>query len=217
MKPRERAKMAENTVKGQKKPNTAGSEYNALQFVIDKAMSKISTAIPCRVQAVNGLYVDAVPLVSNVDGYGEAVTPTTLFHLPVFRYHAGVGAVILNPVPGDLGLAVFAQADSSNVTEGTTTPQQPGSFRKHSLSDGFYIGGFHNAAPTVYVEIKQDGEVVIVAPNKLTVTSPSATFSGTMDITGDCTIGGISFLQSFLTHHIYLNLLTLLYYKYTEA
>ena len=191
--------MAENTVKGQKKPNTAGSEYNALQFVIDQAMSKISTAIPCRVQAVNGLYVDAVPLVSNVDGYGEAVTPTTLFHLPVFRYHAGVGAVILDPVPGDLGLAVFAQADSSNVTEGTTTPQQPGSFRKHSLADGFYIGGFHNSAPTVYIEIKQDGEVVIVAPNKLTVTSPSATFSGNvtmagnLSVTGDANISGISF------------------------
>ena len=191
--------MAENTVKGQKKPNTAGSEYNALQFVIDQAMSKISTAIPCRVQAVNGLYVDAVPLVSNVDGYGEAVTPTTLFHLPVFQYHAGVGAIILDPVPGDLGLAVFAQADSSNVTEGTTTPQQPGSFRKHSLSDGFYIGGFHNAAPTVYIEIKQDGEVVIVAPNKLTVTSPSATFSGNvtmagnLSVTGDANIGGILF------------------------
>ena len=191
--------MAENTVKGQKKPNTAGSEYNALQFVIDQALSKISTAIPCRVQAVNGLYVDAVPLVSNVNGYGEAVTPTTLFHLPVFQYHAGVGAIILDPVPGDLGLAVFAQADSSNVTEGTTTPQQPGSFRKHSLSDGFYIGGFHNAAPTVYIEIKQDGEVVIVAPNKLTVTSPSATFSGNvtmagnLSVTGDANISGISF------------------------
>lgn len=173
--------MADNTVKGQKKPNTAGSEYNALQFVIQQAMSRISTAIPVRVQAVNGLYVDAVPLVSNVDGYGEAVTPTTLFHLPIFRYHAGVGAVILDPVPGDLGLAVFAQADSSNVTEGTTAPQQPGSFRRFSQSDGFYIGGFHNSAPSVYIEVKQDGVVNIQA--------------ATVNISGDAVIGGISFLQ----------------------
>lgn len=186
--------MSENTVKGQKKPNTAGSEYNALQFMIQNAMQGISTAIPVQVKAVNGLFVDVLPLVSNVDGFGETVEPTTIYHLPVFRYHAGVGAVILDPVVGDIGLAVFAQSDSSNVKEGTTTPQQPASFRRHSMSDGFYIGGFHNAAPTVYVEIKQDGEVVIVAPNKLTVTSPSATFSGTMDIAGDCTIGGISFL-----------------------
>ena len=191
--------MAE-TVKGQKKPNTAGSGYNSLQFMVQQAIrNQVHTAIPVKVQSVNGLFVDVLPLVSNVDGFGETVEPTTIYHLPVFRYHAGVGAVILDPVVGDIGLAVFAQADASNVKEGTTTPQQPASFRRHSMSDGFYIGGFHNAAPTVYVEIKQDGEVVIVAPNKLTVTSPSATFSGTMDIAGDCTIGGISFLSHIHT------------------
>ena len=183
----------EKTVKGQKKPNTAGSEYNALQFMIQQAMSQVSTAIPVQVQAVNGLFVDVLPLVSSVDGYGQAIDPTTLFHLPVFRYHAGVGAVILDPVVGDKGLAVFAQADASNVTDGTSTPQQPASFRKHCMSDGFFIGGFHNAAPTVYVEIKQSGEVVIVAPNKLTVTSPKVTFSGDVSVTGDADIGGISF------------------------
>ena len=184
----------EKTVKGQKKPNTAGSEYNSLQFLVQQAIrGQVHTAIPVQVQAVNGLFVDVLPLVSNVDGYGQTVDPTTLFHLPVFRYHAGVGAVILNPVVGDKGLAVFAQADSSNVQEGTNTPQQPGSFRKHSMSDGFYIGGFHNAAPTVYIEIKQSGEVVIVAPNKLTVTSPKVTFSGDVSVTGDADIGGISF------------------------
>lgn len=188
--------MSENTVKGQKKPNTAGSEYNALQFMIEQAIGgKVHTAIPVKVQAVNGLFVDVLPMVSNVDGYGQAVEPTTIYHLPVFRYHAGVAAFIVDPVVGDIGLAVFAQADSSNVQEGTSTPQQPGSFRRFSQSDGFYFGGFHKSAPSVYIEIKQDGEVVIVAPNKLTVTSPQTTFSGKMDISGDCTIGGISFLS----------------------
>ena len=192
--------MSENTVKGQKKPNTAGSEYNALQFMIQNAMQGISTAIPVQVQAVKGLFVDVLPLVSSVDGYGQAVEPTTLFHLPVFRYHAGVGAVILDPVIGDKGLAVFAQADSSNVQTGTDTPQQPGSFRKHSMSDGFYIGGFHNAAPSVYIEIKQDGTIQIVAPTSVTVTSPQVDFSGNVsmsgnvNVIGDATIGGISFL-----------------------
>ena len=192
--------MSENTVKGQKKPNTAGSEYNALQFMIQNAMQGISTAIPVQVQAVKGLFVDVLPLVSSVDGYGQAVEPTTLFHLPVFRYHAGVGAVILDPVVGDKGLAVFAQADSSNVQTGTDTPQQPGSFRKHSMSDGFYIGGFHNAAPSVYIEIKQDGTIQIVAPTSVTVTSPQVNFSGNVsmsgnvNVIGDATIGGISFL-----------------------
>lgn len=173
--------MAENTVKGQKKPNTAGSEYNALQFMIQNALrGQIHTAIPVKVQAVNGLFVDVLPLVSGVDGYGEAVEPTTIFHLPVFRYHAGVAAFIVDPVPGDIGLAVFAQADSSNVQEGTETPQQPGSFRRFSQSDGFYFGGFHKSAPSVFVEIKQDGVVNIQAD--------------VVNISGDAVIGGISFL-----------------------
>jgi len=187
--------MAE-TVKGQKKPNTAGSSYNSLQFMVQQAIrNQVHTAIPVQVQAVDGLFVDVLPLVSNVDGFGETVEPTTIYHLPVFRYHAGVGAVILDPVVGDKGLAIFCQSDSSTVNEGTNTPQQPGSFRRFSMSDGFYIGGFHNAAPTVYIEIQQDGHIILTAPAGLTVTSPSATFSGTMDISGDCTIGGISFLS----------------------
>ena len=182
--------MSENTVKGQKPINAAGSEYNALQFMTKQAIrGQVHTAIPVRVQAVDGLFVDVLPLVSSVDGYGQAIEPTTLFHLPVFRYHAGVAAVIVDPVPGDIGLAVFAQADSSNVTEGTTEPQQPGSFRRFSQSDGFYIGGFHNAAPSVYIEIQQDGHIIINAPAGVTVTSPNADFSG------DITVGGISFLS----------------------
>ena len=192
--------MSENTVKGNKKPNTGGSEYNALQFMIKNAMQGISTAIPVQVQAVNGLFVDVLPLVSSVDGYGQAVEPTTLFHLPVFRYHAGVAAFIVDPVAGDIGLAVFAQSDSSNVQEGTDTPQQPGSFRRFSQSDGFYFGGFHKSAPSVFIEVKQDSTIKIVAPTSVTVTSPQVDFSGNVsmsgnvNVTGDATIGGISFL-----------------------
>lgn len=195
MKPKERAKMAdENTVKGLKKPNTAGSEYNSLQFLVQQAIrGQVHTAIPVQVQAVSGLFVDVLPLVSNVDGYGEAVEPTSLFHLPVFRYYAGVAAFVVDPVVGDIGLAVFAQSDSSNVQEGTTKPQQPASFRRFSQSDGFYLGGFHKSSPSVYIEIKQDGKINIVAPSGVTVTSPDASFSGNVTIAGDATIGGISF------------------------
>ena len=176
----------ENVVKGQKKPNTAGSEYNALQFMISQALrGQIHTAIPVKVQAVDGLFVDVIPLVSSVDGYGESVEPTTIFHLPVFRYHAGIAAVILDPVPGDIGLAVFAQSDSSNVNSDTSEPQQPGSFRRFSMSDGFFFNGFHKAEPSVYIEITQDGVVNIEAD--------TVNISGNVNIGGDAVIGGISF------------------------
>jgi len=174
--------MADETAKGQKKPNTAGSGYNSLQFLVQQAIrNQVHTAIPVKVQSVNGLFVDVLPMVSNVDGYGQAVEPTTIYHLPVFRYHAGVAAFIVDPVEGDIGLAVFAQADSSNVQEGTSTPQQPGSFRRFSQSDGFYFGGFHKSAPSVYIEVTQEGVVNIQAD--------------VVNISGDAVIGGISFLN----------------------
>ena len=173
--------MSDQTVKGHRKPNTAGSDYNSQQFMIQQAIrAQVNTAIPVKVQAVSGLYVDVLPLVANVDGFGQTVDPTTIFHLPFFRYHAGSAAVIVDPVPGDIGLAVFAKADCSNVTEGTTDPQQPGSFRRFSQSDGFYIGGCLNGAPSVYIEVTQDGVVNINA--------------STVNISGDAVIGGISFL-----------------------
>ena len=186
--------MSEQAVKGQNKPNTAGSEYNALEFVVQQAIrQQVHTAIPCRVQAVDGLFVDVLPLISSVDGYGNAVEPTTIFHLPVFRYQAGIAAVILDPVVGDIGLAVFAQADSSNITIGTETPQQPGSFRRYSMSDGFFLIGFHNQTPSVYLEIQQDGHIIMTAPSGVSITSPN------VNITGDCTIGGKSFLEHIHT------------------
>ena len=186
--------MSENTVKGQRKPNTGGSEYNAMQFMIQQAIrGQVHTSIPVKVVAVDGLFVDVLPLVSQIDGFGEAVEPTTIFHLPVFRYHAGIAAVIVDPVVGDIGLAVFAQADSSNVTTGTSTPQQPGSFRRFSQSDGFYFGSFHPPAPSVYIEITQGGVVKIVAPAAVNITSPSITASGNITVAGDANIDGISF------------------------
>ena len=184
------------TAKGQRNPHSGTSEYNALEFMIRQGIKgQVHTAIPVRVQAVDGLFVDVLPLVSQIDGFGKAVEPTTIYHLPIFRYHAGVAAFIVDPVPGDIGLAVFAQADSSNVQEGTSTPQQPGSFRRFSQSDGFYFGGFHKSSPSVFIEIKQDSTIQIVAPTSVTVTSPKVDFSGNLTVTGDATIGGISFLS----------------------
>lgn len=181
--------MADDTVKGMRRYNSGASEYNAMSFMIDQQIkAAVHTAIPVKIVKVDGQYVDALPLVTQVDGFGEAVQPTTLFHLPFIRYQGGIAAVIIDPVPGDIGLALFAQSDISTVVQGTTEPQQPGSFRKHSMSDGVVLVGLVNKPPTVFIEIKQDNTVNITAPSAVNVTAPVANFSG------DAVIGGISFL-----------------------
>jgi hypothetical protein len=183
------------------KPNTSGSPYNSLQFIIDQAIRhKVHTAVIVKVVRRTGQYVDVLPLVTQIDGFGNAIAPTTLFHLPYMRYHAGIAAVILDPVPGDIGLAVFAQTDCSNVKQGTSEPQQPASFRANSMSNGFYIGGFINRAPTTFIELKQSGEIVITAPSGLTIngnvtTNGNTSINGSQTLTGDCVASGISLVN----------------------
>lgn len=162
--------MEKNTVTSLMNINTQSSEYNGLSFIIQQAIrQQVNTCIVVKVTAVKDGYVDVLPLVTQIDGNGEAVQPTTLYHLPFMRYHGGVCAVILNPVVGDIGLAVFAQKDCSNVVKGTTEPQQPASFRENTMANGFYIGGFLNQAPTCSIELKQDGSIVLTAPNNVIV------------------------------------------------
>lgn len=176
----------QNVVQGQMKPNTSGSPYNSLQFIIDQAIRhKVHTAVIVKVVRRTGQYVDVLPLVTQIDGFGNAIAPTTLFHLPYMRYHAGIAAVILDPVPGDIGLAVFAQTDCSNVKQGTTEPQQPASFRGNSMSNGLYIGGFLNQTPSIFIELTQGGSINVTAPAGVNI-------NGNVTVNGDVVASGIS-------------------------
>lgn len=184
--------MAESEVKGLAGYAAGNSEYNAMQFMIKQAIrGQVNTCVICKVVAVDGDYVDVLPLVTEISGLGEAVEPTTLFHLPFMRYHAGIAAVILNPVPGDLGLAVFSTRDNSGVTKGTTTPKPPASFRGNTMANGFYIGGFLNQTPSTFIEITQGGQVNITAPSGVNI-------SGNVTVSGDVVASGIS-----LTGHVH--------------
>lgn len=187
--------MAENqnktVVQGQRNIYSGVAPQNAFNFKVEQTIKDVSTAIPVIVKGVQtegvGVvgYVDVLPLVTNVSGSNEIVQPVTLYHLPYFRLQGGKAAIICDPVVNDIGLAVFAQTDTSTVKAGTTEPQQPGSKRKYSMSDGWYIGGFLNQAPSVYVELTQNNTVVINA-------SGGVTINGNVTVNGDVVANGIS-------------------------
>lgn len=179
------------------RPETGGnSAYNALDFAVRQIVrSSVSTAIPVKVTAVyaGGAgqpagYVDVLPLVSEIDARGGTIAPATLYRLPYSRAQGGIAAIVIDPREGDIGLAVFAERDSSNVAAGTTSPVQPGSYRRYDEADGFYVGGFLNAAPSCYIELRQDGVVNIKAAGGVNIETPKVT------VTGDVVSGGISYL-----------------------
>lgn len=182
--------MAENSeVKGVANYAAGNSQYNALSFMIQQAIrEQVNTCIICKVVGVSDGYVDVLPMVTQVSGKDEAIAPTTLYKLPYMRYHAGIAAVILNPVVGDIGLAVFAGKDCSNVKVGTTEPVPPASFRDNSMANGFYIGGFLNQAPSVFVELTQGGAVNITAPGGVNI-------NGSVTVSGDVVASGKSLVN----------------------
>ena len=162
---------------------TGASSYNTFTYLTRNIVNDVATAIPVKVvgvQAGTGSvgYVDVLPLVTFISGANKAVQPVNLYHLPYCRIQGGNAAIIVDPVIGDKGLAVFAQADCSTVNADTTEPQQPGSKRTHSQSDGFYVGGFLNHAPSCFIELTQGNTIAITA-------SSGVTINGNVTVNGD--------------------------------
>ena len=146
-------------------PSDFDSEQNGLNFAIQQAMLKLQTALPVRVMAVRnaGLapvgQVDIQVLVDMVDGQGNTVQHGTISNVPYFRLQGGTNAVIVDPSPGDIGMACFCSRDISAV-KSVRDAAPPGSWRSHDFSDALYLGGFLNGTPTSYVQITEGGILV---------------------------------------------------------
>jgi len=187
--------MAESgIVKGVADEDVDSSDLNRLEFLIKVLQRDMSTAIPVIITAVQAGdtnaagYVDARPLVAQIDAWGNSLPMAAIHHLPYFRLQSGRAAVVLDPVVGDIGLAVFAQSDCSNLKQGATQTVQPNSWRKFDQADGFYVGGFLNKSVDTFVRLAQDGSVTIKAPGNVTIDAPTVTY------TGDIICGGFSYL-----------------------
>ena len=184
--------MAEDTTRtSNRRLNSGASEYNALSFMMEQAIKGlVNTAIPVRVDSctkpgIGGAagYVSATPLVQQRGADGKALDTVSIPQLPYFRLQCGSAAVVLDPQPGDIGLAICSQQDSSNVQAGTSDPVQAGSFRCFDLSDSFYVGGFMNQAPTTFVHLDPEtGEVNVKAPTKITLDAPTIELKGSLQM-----------------------------------
>ncbi len=178
--------MDNTIVKGTKTPYSGNSTVNALDFFVATFLNnKLNTAIPVKVTAVDGQYVSAIPLVTQTNSDGEALQMVAIPKLPFFQYQAGICKVIITPVVGDIGVAVFAKQDISNVKKEVSEPQRPASFRNFDQSDGMYFGGILNKNPTCVIEMKQDNTITITASNGVTI-------NGDVTVNGDVTADGIS-------------------------
>lgn len=202
--------------------------YNQLCYMVRQIIGEmVNTSALVSVGGVEGGgtgnpagHVSATPLVAQTDAKGNALPMSPIPRLRFFRYQAGKAAIVLDPVAGDQGVAVFFKQDSSGVQDGAKEAVVPGSFRNFDQSDGVVFSGVQNQAPTVWIELTQDEKVIIHAPQgvtietdetaeitageKVSITAPAIELNGaitshgqnggagTMDINGTLTVDGIN-------------------------
>lgn len=197
--------MAEDTTRtSNRRLNSGASEFNALSFMMEQMIKgMVNTAIPVRVDSctkpgVGGAagYVSATPLVKQRGADGKTLDTVSIPQLPFFRLQCGSAAIVVDPQPGDIGLAICSQQDASNLQAGSSDPVQAGSFRCFDLSDSFYVGGFLGQAPQTYVHLDPEkGEVTVKAPTKITLDAPTIELKGSLQMgnaAGDASGGTIT-------------------------
>jgi len=152
---------------GYQRDTDGHGDLNATAFLVRQMAGRVGTMLPVKVLSCTNAgdlspvgFVDVQPLVDQHDGAGNSVPHGPLHNLPYVRIQGGDSAVILDPKPGDKGLAFFAQRDISAV-KATGGANVQGSRRRHDMADGCYLGGILNAAPTQYVRFGTDGVEVV--------------------------------------------------------
>lgn len=168
--------------------DSTSAQFMARQMIARGAYVRVVKVIAVRPGAVGATgNVDVQPMVGQIDGEANLQPHGNISALPYFRLQGGANAVVMDPAVGDIGIAVFEDRDTSRV-KATRASGAPGSRRKHSFSDGFYIGGFLNGTPTQYVQFGALG-IKLVSPVAVTISAPNATLdsSGNLTVTGNIT------------------------------
>ncbi|NWC11944.1 oxidoreductase [Pseudomonas agarici] len=166
------------------------SDYEDQYFLIGQMLARVRTTTLVQVISCTndggvspvGL-VDVKVLVQRMDGAGNVIDAGTVHNVPYFRVQGGTNAIIMDPQPGDIGLACISDRDISAI-KASKTAAAPGSVRRHDMADALYIGGVLNGAPAQYIQFTDAG-IKLVSPTKVTIEAPSGAFNiNDMEITG---------------------------------
>lgn len=187
------------------------STYNAIDTQISQRINELETTFlgridSCTTSGAGGAKtVNATPLTAQVDANNNAQTVPSFQALPHYRLQAGIAAIVINPVAGDIGVFSCAKRDISNIAQGVKDPQVPASFRAFNSADAVMVGTVHTKAPTVYIQLNQDNSIYIEAPagvtintssavtvnaGSTTINAPSNTVNGNLTVTQNLTVNG---------------------------
>lgn len=169
--------------------NAPSNDYERSRYEFEAHIRNMYASLPVKVIAVNaaGLapvgFVDIQPTIPQRLANGQTIPYPVIYNAPYFRLQGGTNAIIIDPQPGDIGVACFASRDMSG-TKRQRGMAAAASLRKWSLSDAIYIGGILNSKPVQYIYFKDDG-VLVFSPHKVTVEAPEVTLDASQKITLD--------------------------------
>ena len=137
---------------------SVGSSFNMNALQIWSILARVSTSTIVQVVSVDtdAMTVDMLPLVNMVDSNGNSFKHQAIYGCPYFQLQSGISAVVMPPTVGDIGIALFASRDTSSVIA-NKAQSNPGSGRLFDMSDGMYLGGILNPAPTQTVTFSGAG------------------------------------------------------------
>ena len=170
---------------GQANPFSDASDYNAISFIIARALDEVQTLSIVQVKAVDtgAQTVDVLVLVNLISGGNLSIPHGVISARPYLRLQGGSSAIILDPVAGDIGLMVFASRDLSAVIAAKGAAN-PGSQRRFSWSDGIYFGGILNADATQYIQFLP-GAAGLKVESTATEFTGNVTIDGGLNVTGN--------------------------------
>lgn len=137
------------------------TDADLMKFVARDVMNGMATATLVQVRAIDGDTVDVQPMVHQIDGANTAIPHGMIHGLPWFKLRAGAVEISVEPVVGDIGIAVFCHSDTSSV-KATQAPAPPPTRRRFDWGDGFYFGGFFGSVATTFIRVS-DGDIEIKA------------------------------------------------------
>ena len=184
-------------------PVSSGSgDFNMFAFIARSVLSRTATTTLVQIVAVENAggvepvgFVDVHPMIAQLDGVGNATPHGVIHNVPYARIQGGANAIIIDPVVGDIGIAVFAGQDIS-VVKNTREEGNPGSRRRFSMADAIYIGGVLNGTPEQFVRFHADG---------IEIKAPTVAITGDMTVSGALTVEGQATAEEFTADGIALS------------
>lgn len=191
----------------------------------------MQTAIPAVILAVKdggeSLFIDAQPLINILTREDTTVSETPIYNVPMSQSASSVGGMIFPVAVGDNVLLIFSQRGIDRWKYGTGIPVTPADFRRFDKKDCVAIpcifpkalsmaqtskhSGDYSVGDTILfnrpgnteIIVKQNGDVVVNAPNKATVNCKEAEVNASESSTTNTNIYRVNCSQYIVTTQSY--------------